>query len=120
MLLVLIYVKAYVLFMKHIARFHAALADETRLRLLRLMEPGEICVCHLQSILDTNQPKISRHLAYLKRAGLVEGRKEGKWTHYRLRKLEPEMDKILARTLACLGREPQVRKDLLSLESLSC
>ena len=55
--------------MRDLASFHAALADKTRLRLLCLMEGGEICVCHLQGILQTNQPKISRHLAYLRKSG---------------------------------------------------
>ena len=62
--------------------FFAALADKTRLRLLNLMRDGEVCVCFFAGALDTNNPKISRHLAYLKRAGLVKGRRDGKWMHY--------------------------------------
>ena len=65
--------------MREIALFYSALSDETRLRLLSLMKDGEVCVCHLQGVLKTNQPKISRHLAYLRRAGLVEARRDGKW-----------------------------------------
>src|SRR5258707_8617614 len=64
--------------------FFAALADRTRLRLLNLMRDGEVCVCFFAETLHTNNPKISRHLAYLKRAGLVTGRREGKWIHYSL------------------------------------
>lgn len=64
--------------------FFAALADKTRLRLLNLMRDGEVCVCFFAGALGTNNPKISRHLAYLKRANLVVGRREGKWMHYRL------------------------------------
>jgi ArsR family transcriptional regulator len=64
--------------------FFAALADKTRLRLLNLMRDGEVCVCFFAETLGTNNPKISRHLAYLKRANLVTGRREGKWMHYRL------------------------------------
>ena len=64
--------------------FFAALADRTRLRLLNLMRDGEVCVCFFAETLSTNNPKISRHLAYLKRAGLVTGRREGKWIHYSL------------------------------------
>ncbi|HZS48542.1 MAG TPA: metalloregulator ArsR/SmtB family transcription factor, partial [Blastocatellia bacterium] len=60
----------------------SALADRTRLRLLNLMGDDEVCVCYFVEILDTNQPKISRHLAYLRRAGIVAGRREGKWIHY--------------------------------------
>jgi len=61
-----------------------ALADPTRLRLIHLLGDGEVCVCSFVETLKTNQPKVSRHLAYLRRAGLVAGRREGKWTHYRL------------------------------------
>lgn len=64
--------------------FFAALADKTRLRLLNLMRGGEVCVCFFAGALGTNNPKISRHLSYLKRANLVTGRREGKWMHYSL------------------------------------
>lgn len=64
--------------------FFAALADKTRLRLLNLMRDGEVCVCFFAGALGTNNPKISRHLSYLKRANLVTARREGKWMHYRL------------------------------------
>ena len=67
--------------MKAYTLLFAALADENRLRLLHLMRNGELCVCFLQGTLETNQPKISRHLAYLKRADLVEARRQGKWTY---------------------------------------
>lgn len=63
-----------------------ALADETRLRILNLLSEGELCVCDLMSVLNEPQSKISRHLAYLRRSGLVETRKEGLWMHYRLSK----------------------------------
>src|SRR5262249_2949268 len=60
------------------------LADRTRLRILNLVAGGEVCVCYFVELLDERQPKISRHLAYLRRAGLVAARREGKWMHYRL------------------------------------
>ena len=63
--------------------FFAALADRTRLRLLNMLGDDEICVCYFPEVFGTNQPKISRHLAYLKRAGLVSARRDGKWMHYR-------------------------------------
>ena len=59
-----------------------ALAEETRLRILKLLELGELCVCDIVAGLDTSQPKISFHLATLKDAGFIKDRKEGKWTHY--------------------------------------
>ena len=61
-----------------------ALADQTRLRILNLMGTDEVCVCFFVAVLKTNQPKISRHLAYLRRAGVVAARREGKWMHYRI------------------------------------
>ena len=61
-----------------------ALADATRLRILGLLLTGEVCVCHIHESLKIPQPKASRHLAYLRRAGLVEARRDGLWMHYRL------------------------------------
>jgi ArsR family transcriptional regulator len=63
---------------------YAALADSTRLRILSLLGDGEICVCHIHASLDVPQPTASRHLAYLRKSGLVEARREGIWMHYRL------------------------------------
>jgi|SRR5687767_1137818 len=61
-----------------------ALADGTRLRILALLQAGEICVCDIHGSLGLPQPTVSRHLAYLRRTGLVQGRREGLWVHYRL------------------------------------
>src|ERR1700693_3359355 len=61
-----------------------ALADRTRLRLLNLIADKEICVCYFVDILRISQPKISRHLAYLRKAGIVTSRRQGRWMHYRL------------------------------------
>ena len=61
-----------------------ALADGTRLRIVALLQAGEICVCDIHGSLDLPQPTVSRHLAYLRKAGLVQGRKDGLWVHYRL------------------------------------
>jgi ArsR family transcriptional regulator, arsenate/arsenite/antimonite-responsive transcriptional repressor len=61
-----------------------ALADPTRLRIVGLLHHGEICVCHIHSSLRISQPKASRHLAYLRRAGVVEAEKRGLWVYYRL------------------------------------
>jgi ArsR family transcriptional regulator, arsenate/arsenite/antimonite-responsive transcriptional repressor len=106
--------------MRDLSLFFAALADENRLRLLYLMKEGEICVCYLQGVLQTNQPKISRHLAYLKRAGLVEARREGKWMHYRLKKLESSQEKILSKTLQRLEKEAPIKKDAQRLKQIVC
>jgi ArsR family transcriptional regulator len=67
---------------------YAALADPTRLRILSLLGDGEICVCHIHASLDVPQPTASRHLAYLRKAGLVEARRDGIWMHYRLAEID--------------------------------
>src|ERR1700722_12056497 len=106
--------------MRDFPLFFAALSDENRLRPLYLMKEGEICVCYLQGVLQTNQPKISRHLAYLKRAGLVEARRDGKWMHYRLKKLEDNREKILAETLKRLEMELPIKRDAQRLKQIVC
>jgi ArsR family transcriptional regulator len=70
--------------MKEILGVFKALSDETRLRILKLLEGGELCVCDIVAALGTSQPRASFHLAALKEAGLIRDRKEGRWTHYRL------------------------------------
>ncbi len=65
-----------------------ALADATRLRILGLLLTGEVCVCDIHESLKIPQPKASRHLAYLRKAGLVQTRREGLWIHYRLGQLD--------------------------------
>src|SRR5213083_1313865 len=76
--------------MKQVAdmeRLFHALADSTRLRILGLLLTGEVCVCHIHESLRIPQPKASRHLAYLRRAGLVDTRRDGLWVHYRLARM---------------------------------
>ena len=68
----------------NVERFFQALGDNTRLRLLNLMGEQEVCVCYFVEILGGPQPKISRHLAYLRSAGIVSAWREGKWMHYRI------------------------------------
>ena len=98
-----------------------ALADNTRLRLLHLMAGREICVCYLVEVLGVPQPKISRHLAYLRRAGLVEARREGKWMHYKLATpAGQDAAAIVAAALCSLGRESQMQRDLHKLNSACC
>jgi ArsR family transcriptional regulator len=69
---------------KDLTDIFKALSEETRLRIVRLLERGELCVCDIVAALDMVQPKVSFHLAVLKEAGLIKDRKQGKWTHYRL------------------------------------
>ncbi len=71
-----------------LTRVYAALADPTRLRILSLLGDGEICVCHIHASLDVPQPTASRHLAYLRKSGLVEARRDGIWMHYKMAALD--------------------------------
>ena len=93
-----------------------ALADETRLRILNLLSEGELCVCDLMQVLKEPQSKISRHLAYLRRSGLVEGRKEGLWMHYRLSRPTAKLYGRLLKAVCCCGPEcAEFGKDLKAL-----
>lgn len=98
-----------------------ALADPTRLRLLNLIAEREICVCYFVEILKISQPKVSRHLAYLRRARIVATRREGKWMHYRLAApKDPSAAGILRETLKHLSKKPEMRKDVSRLSSACC
>jgi ArsR family transcriptional regulator len=104
-----------------IAFLFKALADPTRLRLINLMGDDEVCVCFFVEVLKINQPKISRHLAYLRRAGVVSARRDGKWIHYRL--VEPpdvHAANIFREVRAGLANEPAMRSDRGRLESICC
>ena len=70
--------------MNDLVMIFKALSDETRLRIIKLLEEGELCVCDITAALDMVQPKVSFHLSALKEAGLIKDRKEGKWIHYSL------------------------------------
>jgi ArsR family transcriptional regulator, arsenate/arsenite/antimonite-responsive transcriptional repressor len=69
---------------KDLLTIFKALSDETRLRILKLLEHGELCVCDMVAAFDMIQPKVSFHLSVLKQAGLLKDRKDGKWMHYRI------------------------------------
>ncbi len=98
-----------------------ALADTTRLRLLNLIADREICVCYFVEILKMSQPKISRHLAYLRRAGIVAARREGKWMHYRLAIPKDEVAaRILREALRHLRERPEMKRDVARLSSACC
>jgi ArsR family transcriptional regulator len=101
--------------------FFRALADRTRLRLLNLMGEKEVCVCYFVAVLKLSQPKISRHLAYLRRAGMVGTRRQGKWMHYRL--LAPSdlrAARILKDTLVWLRQDPKMQRDQAQLVRACC
>lgn len=101
--------------------FFAALADHTRLRLISLMGADELCVCFFVEILKTNQPKISRHLAYLRKAGLVQPGREGKWMHYKV--VEPadsHAARVFSEVRAWLAEDPVMRRDREGLVKVCC
>lgn len=101
--------------------FFAALADRTRLRLLNLLRGGEVCVCFFAGTLATNNPKISRHLAYLKRVGLVTGRRDGKWVHYSLKRPDhPEAAGLFDATMKMLENDAEMIADRKRLEEFCC
>jgi len=101
--------------------FFAALADRTRLRLINLMRDGEVCVCFFAETLGTNNPKISRHLSYLKRAALVTVRRDGKWMHYRLNEpTNKQAAEVFSATMKMLNDDPQMNADREKLVDVCC
>jgi ArsR family transcriptional regulator len=89
-----------------------AVADRTRLRILHLLLPGELCVCDLVAALRLSQPMVSRHLAYLRRAGLVACRREGPWCYYRLAAPQtPFAAALLDCLAACAAELPDLARD---------
>lgn len=108
--------------MTTVDRTFRAFADETRLRILHLLTKGELCVCDLMRILGAPQPKVSRHLAYLKRAGLVKDRRQGPWRHYSLSEPRSPFQKRLIECVgSCLDEAPILRRDAQKLKSkVSC
>lgn len=104
-----------------LALLFAALSDRTRLRLLNLMDGREVCVCYFVEILGQSQPKISRHLAYLRRAGVVAPRREGKWVHYRIMApADAGAARILRETLTVLREDKAMQVDLGRLNKSCC
>lgn len=102
-------------------RFFQALGDSTRLRLLNLMRDQEVCVCYFVEILGAPQPKISRHLAYLKNAGIVSARREGKWMHYRIQDpMHAGAVQILRDTLDSLKNDKAMQADQARLGKACC
>lgn len=105
----------------NVERFFQALGDNTRLRLLNLMGDQEVCVCYFVEILGQPQPKISRHLAYLRSAGIVNARRAGKWMHYRI-VMPPHIGaaQVLRQTLTWLRDDRTMRADRARLSKACC
>ena len=89
-----------------------ALADKTRLRILALLANDEVCVCHIHDSLGLPQPTVSRHLAYLRRSGLVAVRRDGVWMHYRVSpSLDPVVRKVVSAAIDALTEVPTTTQD---------
>src|SRR5512136_1482904 len=98
--------------MKKIANILKALSDDTRLRVIKLLQERELCVCELMQVLDMSQPRISRHMSVLKNAGLVDDRREGKWVYYLLKnETQVKEVKTLLNALAVMGNNEAVVKN---------
>ena len=95
-----------------LVQIYQCLCDRTRLRILNLLQRGELCVCHFQEILGEPQVKVSKHLAYLRTHGLVESRKQANWVIYRLpAKPSRELSANLACLQDCTSESPVFRRD---------
>jgi ArsR family transcriptional regulator len=97
------------------------LADPTRLRILHLIGESEVCVCYFVEALQLSQPKISRHLACLRRSGIVNARKDGKWVRYRIAFPDnPSAAAILREALAWAAAMPETRRDRMRFVAACC
>jgi len=102
--------------MKELLNIFKALSDETRLRIIKLLEKGELCVCDITAALDMVQPKVSFHLNTLKGAGLIKDRKAGRWTHYSLENADMRKRFLLLTVMEGVSTDA-VKDDLERLEA---
>lgn len=95
------------------SRLFKALGDETRLRIVALLSHGELCVCHLEAALRLSQPNVSRHLAILRAASVVEHRREGSWVYYRLAAQDDlDCERQLSTLMRSFARRSVLKRDL--------
>ncbi len=105
--------RAATLEVRPLSQLFKALSDETRLRIVALLAHGELCVCHIESGLDLPQPTVSRHLAILRAAGVVEGRRDGTWMYYGLAgQPDTERARQLKSLINGFAKQTAVRRDL--------
>jgi ArsR family transcriptional regulator len=97
-------------------RLLKALADPTRIRIVGLLQGGEVCVCHIHDSLKIPQPKASRHLAYLRKAGVVEAEKRGLWVYYRLAAQPAVAQTLLDSVRHCVAHLATAQRDAKRLE----
>lgn len=103
----------------HVDTVFRAFSDRTRLRIMNLLlGREELCVCDLIAVLELPQAKVSRHLAYLRKAGLVEGRRDGQWVYYRLSEARGKFHTQMLKCLECCTAEmPELKDDRAGLEA---
>ena len=95
-----------------LSRLFRALGDETRLRIVALLSHGELCVCHMEAVLELSQPNASRQLGILKMAGIVDSRRDGTWVYYRLaEQVDESVERVLAVLTKTFGAERVLRAD---------
>ncbi len=96
-----------------------AFSDRTRLRILHVLQGGELCVGDIVEILEVPQPRISRHLAYLRKSKLVAVRKSGLWSHYSLTPAKTPFHRKLLECLAkCFAEVPELQADIVRAAKL--
>jgi ArsR family transcriptional regulator len=110
---------------RELEQYFKGLADQSRLRILNLLLHGELCVCDIHYVLETSQPNTSRHLTYLRNAGLILDRREGTRMYYRLAQPDEEVHKLLFAFLRNVFQRPEVfaedlRKLKKAIETGSC
>ena len=103
--------------LKSLASTYKALSDATRLRILTLLVEGEVCVCEIHDTLRLPQPTASRHLAYLRRTGLVEARRDATWMHYRLADVDPVVKGIVQHAAHAMSHVKDATRDRRRFES---
>jgi ArsR family transcriptional regulator len=102
--------------LQELLKIFKALGDETRIRLLKLLEQRELCVCELMQALDMTQSRVSRNLGILKNAGLVKDRRDGLWVHYSLNnEVEPYIKAILEMMKISCNDDKVIKADILAL-----
>jgi ArsR family transcriptional regulator len=108
--------KSAALPVRPLSQLFKALSDENRLRIVALLTHGELCVCHIESALELTQPTVSRHLSTLRSAGVVEGRRQGTWMHYRLAD-QPDLwrDSQLKALMRAFEKQDLLRRDIEKL-----
>jgi ArsR family transcriptional regulator len=108
-------------FIRELETLFKAMSDPIRLRLLNLIADREVCVCYFVEVIEAPQPTISRHLAYLRRVGLVNARRDGKWMHYSLAMPKPkEAAEVLKASLQAMKSDPAFQRDRAKLNKACC